>query len=126
MVRSAMVAARRKPRPPKYKPALNAGTMADLLTGISSSLACSLIPEPRLLFCDKQACEDPKTGLTPFRPYSKTDVTRRSIIRIGVAGPAEAIDRALHLIERMGSRIPFHAKNEAMLNPSFPASNAQG
>jgi hypothetical protein len=97
--------------------------MTDLLAGSRQHLALSLIPEPHLLFGGKQACEDPKTGLTAFGPYSKTDVTRRTVIRIGVVGPAEAIDRALNLIERMGSPIPFHEKLDAMLHPGFPGIN---
>jgi hypothetical protein len=94
--------------------------MADLLAGASASLACSLIPEPLLLFGDKQPCEDPKTGLTAYGPYSKTDVTRRPIVRIGIVGPSEAVDRALHLVEQMTSAIAHHEKNDAMLHPGFP------
>jgi len=93
--------ARRTPRKssgrPRYQPALDARTMEDLLSGARAELALSLIPEPALLFGGKQACEDPKTGLRAYGPYSRTDATRRPIIRIGVVGPAEAIDRALWL-----------------------------
>lgn len=119
---------RRVPRRPKrsvYEPPLNAGTMVDLLSGSDAKLACSLLPEPLLLFGDKQSCEDPKTGLTAFGPYSKTDATRRTVIRVGVVGPAEAIDRALHLVEQMGAPIPYHEKNDAMLHPGFPGFNDQ-
>jgi hypothetical protein len=76
--------------------------MADLLSGGDAGLACSLIAEPLLLFDGKQSCEDPKTGLTAFGPYSKSDVTRRPVIRIGIVGPSEAIDRARHLVEQLG------------------------
>jgi hypothetical protein len=78
-----------------------------------------------LIFADKQTCDDPKIGLTAYGPYSKTDATRKTIIRIGVVGPAEAIDRALQLIERMGSPIPFSEKLDAMLHPGFPGLSDQ-
>ena len=94
--------------------------MAELLSGASNQLALSLIPEPQLVFADKQICEDPKTGLSAFGPYSKTDATRKTVIRVGIVGPAEAIDRAWQLIERMGSPIPFSEKLDAMLHPGFP------
>lgn len=103
---------------------MNAGTMADLLAGAGAQLACSLIPEPLLLFDGKQACEDPKTGLTAFGPYSKSDVTRRPVIRIGIVGPAEAIDRARHLIEQLGGPIPHGENSDAMLHPGFPGMNS--
>jgi len=80
--------------------------MADLLLGASTTLSCSLIPEPLLLFGGKNAVEDPKTGLTAYGPYSNTDATRRPIIRLGIVGPAEAIDRARTLVERMTTSIP--------------------
>lgn len=47
------------------------------------------------------------------------------MIRVGVVGPAEAIDRALELLERMGSRIPVSDKIDAMLHPGFPGLNDQ-
>src|SRR5688572_6988583 len=104
----------RRPKPP-YVPAMDAGTMADLLSGADARLLCSLIPEPMLLFDGKQACEDPKTGLTAYGPYSKSDVTRRPVIRIGIVGPAEAIDRARHLISQLAAPIPHSENSDAML-----------
>ena len=89
----------------------------------TSSLFCEYLEEPKLLFSDRHLCEDPKTGLTGFGPYSKSDVTRRTAIRIGVVGPAEAIDRALILIRQMSNPIPQSAKLDAMLHPSFPGLN---
>jgi hypothetical protein len=59
-----------------HRPVFDAGSMADLLAGAKSTLSCSLVPEPLLVFGDKQSCEDPKTGLTGYGPYSKTDATR--------------------------------------------------
>ena len=109
----------RKKRP-VFTPATDGITMAELLSGASTRLALSLIPEPQLVFADKQICEDPKTGLSAFGPYSKTDATRKTVIRVGIVGPAEAIDRAWQLIERMGSPIPFSEKLDAMLHPGFP------
>jgi hypothetical protein len=75
------------------------------------------------MFGDKQPCEDPRTGLTAFGPYSKTDATRRETIRLGVVGPSEAVDRALRLIERMKQAVPQSEKLDAMLHPSFPGMN---
>ena len=76
----------------------------------TSSLYCEYLEEPKLLFSDRHLCEDPKTGLTGFGPYSKSDVTRRTAIRIGVVGPAEAIDRALVLIRQMSNSNPAISK----------------
>ena len=50
-------------------------------------------------------------------------MTRRPIIRLGIVGPAEAIDRARALAERMTTPIPHHEKNDAMLHPGFPGVN---
>jgi hypothetical protein len=82
------------------------------------------LPEPQLYFGGKQKCEDPKTGLAAFGPYSKSDITRRTQIRVGIVGPAEAIDRAITLLEQMSSRIEQSAKTDAVLHPSFPGMNA--
>ncbi len=126
MPRTAAKRAPRKTGSVRRTPApFDAGTMAELLRGADTSLACSLIPEPQLLFGDRQPCEDPRIGLTAYGPYSKTDVTRRAVVRIGIVGPSEAIDRATHLIEQMASPIPHHAKNDAMLHPGFPGINDQ-
>ena len=121
MARSGSRTIRRPKRP--YVPALGAGTMADLLSGEEAGLVCSLLAEPLLLFDGKQSCEDPKTGLTAFGPYSKSDVTRRPVIRIGIVGPAEAIDRARHLVEQLSARILHSEKNDALLHPGFPGMN---
>jgi hypothetical protein len=114
--------ARRRSSKPKAvpKPVRHADTMADLLAGADARLACELIPEPILLFGDKQPCEDPKTGLTAYGPYSKSDVTRRPIIRVGIVGPAEAIDRARHLVTQLGSQIRPGENIDALLHPGFP------
>ncbi len=103
----------------------DAGSMAELLANANATLSCSLVSEPLLVFGSKQTCEDPKTGLAGYGPYSKTDVTRRAIIRVGIVGPAEAVDRALTLVERMTNPIPHHEKNDAMLHPGFPGMNDQ-
>lgn len=116
---------RRRRKRPDFTPAFDAATMEELLGGATSRLALNLVPEPELLFADRQFCEDPKIGLSAFGPYSKTDATRRTVIRVGVVGPAEAIDRALQLIQRMGSPIPFSDKLDAMLHPGFPGINDQ-
>jgi hypothetical protein len=125
MTRIAISPRRGRRKPPEFTPEFDAATMEDLLRGASNQLALSLVPEPQLLFGDRQICEDPKTGLCAFGPYSKTDATRRTIIRIGVVGPAEAIDKALNLIERMGSPIPSSDKLDAMLHSGFPGLNDQ-
>jgi hypothetical protein len=105
------------------KPSLDAGSFNLLLAASETALACTLIPEPNLIFAGKHTCEDPKTGLLAFGPYSKTDATRRTEVRIGVVGPAEAIDRALNLVERMCAAIPHSDKLDALLHPSFPGVN---
>lgn len=99
--------------------------MEDLLAGARSELAFGFVPEPSLLFGGRQGCEDPKTGLRAYGPYSRTDATRRPIIRVGVVGPPEAIDRALYLVEQMTRPIPHAEKNDAMLHPGFLGINDQ-
>src|ERR1039457_486981 len=86
-------------------------------------LHCEYLQEPQLVFSEKRQCEDPRTGLTAFGPYSKTDVTRRTAIRVGIVGPSEAIDRALVLIKQMSQPIAQTDKVDAMLHPSFPGLN---
>lgn len=119
--RSRRLPRRRSRAVPEFDP----DSVAELLSGASATLSCSLIPEPRLLFGDKAPCEDPKTGLTAYGPYSKTDATRRAVIRLGIVGPAEAIDRARALVERMANLIPHNEKHDAMLHPGFPGVNDQ-
>src|SRR5437763_17059773 len=77
----------------QYQPPLHAGTIADLQSGSRAELTLTLRQERALLYGGKLACEDYRTGLTAYCPYSRTDARRRPIIRIGVVGPAEDIDR---------------------------------
>src|SRR5271157_1212488 len=70
---------------------LRAIPLESLLSQSTDRLKCSYLPEPELLFGNKQPCVDPRTGLAAFGPYSKTDATRRDNIRIGIVGPADAI-----------------------------------
>src|ERR1017187_1564561 len=118
-------APRRRALQPAHRPSFEAGSMTELLANAKNTLSCSFVPEPLLVFGGKQTCEDPKTGLAGYGPYSKTDATRRAIIRVGIVGPAEAVDRALTLVERMTHAIPHHEKNDAMLHPGFPGMNDQ-
>lgn len=97
--------------------------MSQLLASSSAEAGCSLVPEPLLLFSGKSACEDPKTGLAAFGPYSKTDATRRSVVRVGVVGPADAVDRALVLLQRISEPISQSESLDVMLHPSFPGLN---
>jgi hypothetical protein len=90
----------------------------------NAKLSCEYLQEPQLVFSDRHLCEDPKTGLAGFGPYSKSDVTRRTAIRIGIVGPGEAIDRALTLIRQMSNPIAQSEKLDAMLHPSFPGINS--
>jgi len=64
-----------------------------------------------------------RTGLLAFGPYSKTDTTRRDIVRFGIVGPAEAVDRAIQLIERLRAPIEHDPTLDVMLHPSFPGLN---
>ena len=82
------------------------------------------MPEPELLFGNKQPCVDPRTGLASFGPYSKTDATRREHIRLGIVGPADAIDRALSLLARMQKPIEQEENVDCVLHPSFPGMNS--
>ncbi len=67
---------------------------------------------------------DPRTGLSAFGPYSKTDPTRRNSIRIGIVGPAEAIDRAVSLMAQLQQPIEQKENVDCILHPSFPGMNS--
>jgi hypothetical protein len=89
----------------------------------SDLLQCVYLNEPTLVFAGKQVCEDPKTGLTAAGPYSKTDSTRREQVRIGIVGPADAVDRAVQFLSRLSRPIEQSGKTDAVLHPSFPGLN---
>lgn len=87
-------------------------------------LACSYLAEPELLFGNKQRCVDPRTGLGAYGPYSKTDPTRRENIRVGIVGPADAIDRAVSLLHQIQLPIEQKENVDCVLHPSFPGMNS--
>ena len=95
-----------------------------LLASADNQLQSFYLPEPSLSFAAKQQCEDPRTGLTAFGPYSKTEATRRQQIRLGIVGPAEAIDRAVGFLSRLAQRIEPGSKTDAVLHPAFPGINS--
>jgi hypothetical protein len=95
-----------------------------LLAKSEDVLRCSYLAEPQLAFAGRQLCEDPRTGLMAYGPYSKTDSTRRAQVRIGIVGPAEGIDLACRLLERISQPIEQKAGVDAVLHPSFPGTNA--
>jgi hypothetical protein len=117
---------RRRRRDKRGPPAALQNAAESILPILSSGpikLDCEFLEEPHLVFSDRRLCEDPRTGLTAFGPYSKTDVTRRTAIRIGIVGAADAVDRALSLLKQMSAPIPQAEKVDAMLHPSFPGIN---
>lgn len=118
-----MPKARQKRNVRQKPPSFSLESIVPLLTSGPIKLSCEYLGEPELVFADKRRCEDPRTGLTAFGPYSKTDVTRRTVIRVGVVGPADAIDRALGLLTQMSQPIAQIDKVDAMLYPSFPGLN---
>ena len=103
---------------------LEAPQFESLLARVNNQLRCSYLPEPILLFGGKQQCEDPRTGLTAYGPYSKAEATRRQHIRIGVVGPAEAIDKAVGFLGQIAQRIEPAPKTDAVLHPAFPGINS--
>lgn len=76
------------------------------------------------MFANKQHCVDPRTGLAAFGPYSKTDATRREHIRVGIVGPADAIDRAVALLAQIQQPIDQKETVDCVLHPSFPGMNS--
>jgi len=123
-MRSARSSRSRSPRKGlRRAPPVESDSIIPVLAAGRIKLQSEYLGEPQLVFADKRLCEDPKTGLTGFGPYSKTDVTRRTAIRIGIVGPSEAIDRALTLVRQMSKPIPQSDKVDAMLHPSFPGIN---
>jgi hypothetical protein len=105
-------------------PVLQSAPISNLLSSTPTSLNCSYLAEPQLLFGGKALCVDPRTGLAAYGPYSKTDASRRTAIRVGIVGPADAIDRAVALIERFSHPIDQLEKVDAVLHPPFPGLNA--
>jgi hypothetical protein len=105
-------------------PVLQSAPISNLLSSTPTSLNCSYLAEPQLLFGGKALCVDPRTGLAAYGPYSKTDASRRTAIRVGIVGPADAIDRAVALIERFSQPIDQSEKVDAVLHPPFPGLNA--
>jgi hypothetical protein len=103
---------------------LTAVPLESLFSQETDRLSCAYLAEPELLFGGKQSCVDPRTGLAAFGPYSKTDATRRDHIRIGIVGPAEAIDRAVSLLNQIQQPIEQNEKVDCVLHPSFPGCNA--
>lgn len=100
-----------------------AAQIATLLASPGIELNCAYLPEPDLLFAGKGHCVDPRTGLAAFGPYSKTDSTRRQAIRVGIVGPADAIDRAVSLLQQLSTPIAQTDKIDAVLHPPFPGLN---
>lgn len=111
---------RRKPKPIRW----DAPRFESLLARADNQLQCSYLPEPILSFGGKQQCEDPRTGLAAFGPYSKAEATRRQHIRIGIVGPAEAIDKAVGFLGQLTQRIEPAPKTDAVLHPAFPGLNS--
>jgi hypothetical protein len=70
-------APRKEQRSRRESKPLDAGSFNRLLAESETTLGCTLIREPSLVFAGKQTCEDPRTGLLAFGPYSKTDVSFR-------------------------------------------------
>jgi len=91
-----------------------------LLARSGTTLQCHYLSEPSLVFAAKQQCEDPRTGLAAYGPYSKTEASRRQQIRVGIVGPAEAIDKAVGFLAGMVNRIDPVPKTDAVLHPAFP------
>jgi len=98
--------------------------MATLLGTPGVELNCAYLSEPALSFGGKAQCVDPRTGLTAFGPYSRTDATRRQSIRVGIVGPADAVDLAVALVERLAKPIDQNERTDAVLHPPFPGLNA--
>jgi hypothetical protein len=103
---------------------LRAVPLDSLLSQSTDRLTCTYLSEPELLFGGKQRCVDPRTGLAAFGPYSKTDATRRDHIRIGIVGPADAIDRAASLLTQIQQPIEQKDAVDCVLHPSFPGMNS--
>jgi hypothetical protein len=74
-----------------------------LLARADTLLQCHYLPEPSLFFAGKQQCEDPRTGLTAYGPYSKSEASRHQQIRIGIVG------RQTQLTRRLGFSPACHA-----------------
>jgi len=105
-------------------PTFQAPSISALLASPGEELSCAYLAEPELTFGGKALCVDPRTGLAAYGPYSKTDSTRRQAIRVGIVGPADAIDRAVSLLERFSQRIEQSDKVDAVLHPPFPGLNS--
>jgi hypothetical protein len=85
------------------------------------------LQEPELIFGGNHYCVDPKTGLAAYGPYGdgKTGIARRGQLRVGVVGPAEAIDETLAYLEKFSRPIEQEDNIDCVLHPSFPGLNSK-
>lgn len=95
-----------------------------LIRGSVPSFQAWHIPEPKLLFAGRQACEDPKTGITLYGPAA-IDRAARQAIRVGLIGSGDSLQGVRNWIERAKVRIVpgLNAKGkpyDPMLAPDFP------
>jgi len=103
---------------------LEAPRFETLLAKPDKKHPCLLLVEPSLSFASKQQCVDPRTGLAAFGPYGKTQASGRHEIRLGIVGPAEAIDRAMQFFSGISARVEPAPKTDAILHPAFPGINS--
>src|ERR1700687_3043414 len=92
----------------------------------SGRFHCSQLQEPDLVFGGGHRCVDPRAGLAAYGPYGVTRLEQPAQIRGGIVGSAEAIDKAIKLLEEISQPIEQDADVDCVLRPSFPGLNVQG
>src|ERR1700730_2853664 len=92
----------------------------------SDRFHCIQLQEPDLVFGGGHRCVDPRTGLAAYGPYGVTGPEEPGQIRVGIVGTAEAIDKALKLLEEISHPIEQGVNVDCVLHPSFPGLNVQG
>lgn len=82
----------------------------------TTTINCSYLNEPLLVFGDRGMHVDPKAGIARYGPYSYSPARRHpQTIRVGFIGTAETIDQAQHWLELTARGVPGDAKH-----PEFP------
>ena len=88
-------------------------------------VAISQLPEPFLQFGGTELFSDPKRGLVDGGPFSlRYEGGHLKELRLGIVGPAEAVDAGLKWFDRCRKTI-LSSKENRQRYPDFPGFEAE-
>lgn len=88
--------------------------------GRSSQMRAHVIAEPELEFGGSGRHIDPRFGIADYGPADLTTPDAPKAIRLGVVGPANAVDGLRRWLERCHDQIPAKDERYPHLFPEFP------